>query len=123
MRGRGRVGDAAVLDGSRVSADPILEPSGLPPGGPGLASRSSGQIRGGSAIRAGCIFVLCLLVFASVGQAGSPVLNVENVLMIQMSLDDPPRACLWGMDHDQTVEALETFQQKGYLDCFIDACA
>ena len=51
-----------------------------------------------------------------------PVLNVENVLMIQMSLDDPPRACLWGMDHDQTVEALETFQQKGYLDSFIEAC-
>jgi len=49
------------------------------------------------------------------------VLNIENVLLIQMSLDKPPRACLWGMDHDHTVEALETFQQKGHLDRFVDA--
>jgi hypothetical protein len=51
------------------------------------------------------------------------VLNIENVLLIQMDLNETPRACLWGMDHDHTVEALDTFEQKGYLDRFIEAMA
>jgi hypothetical protein len=51
------------------------------------------------------------------------VLSVDNVLLIQISMGEPaPRCCVWGMDHDSTVEALDTFVQKGYLDRFLEAC-
>lgn len=49
------------------------------------------------------------------------VLTVDNVLVIQMDLEsDDRRACLWGMNHDQTVEALDLFMKR-YLDPFLDA--
>lgn len=48
------------------------------------------------------------------------VLAVDNTLIIQMDLDmNDLRCCLWGMDHDQTVQALELFLSRGYLDHFL----
>ena len=48
------------------------------------------------------------------------VLTIDNVLIIQMDLDfEDLRCCLWGMNHDQTVEALELFLKRGYLDRFL----
>jgi hypothetical protein len=48
------------------------------------------------------------------------VLAVEHVLLIQMDVGlEDLRICLWGMDHDTTVEALQTFVRKGYLDRYL----
>jgi hypothetical protein len=48
------------------------------------------------------------------------VLAIDNVLLIQMDIElMDHRCCLWGMDHDQTVEALELFLTRGYLDQFL----
>ncbi len=48
-------------------------------------------------------------------------LEVENVLLIQMDTRASDLRCsIWGMDHETTVEALETFVQKGYLDRFLE---
>ncbi|MBN1344664.1 MAG: hypothetical protein JXQ73_18375 [Phycisphaerae bacterium] len=48
------------------------------------------------------------------------MLAIDNVLMIQM---DPTmkdvRCAVWGMDHETTVEAVETFIEKGHLDRFL----
>ncbi|GMU20638.1 MAG: hypothetical protein AMXMBFR13_07350 [Phycisphaerae bacterium] len=50
----------------------------------------------------------------------SSVLAVENVLIIQMDADlQDLRCCLWGMNHEQTVEALDLFCGRGYLDHFL----
>ena len=48
------------------------------------------------------------------------VLTIDNILIIQMDarLKDR-RCCLWGMNHDQTVEALDLFLKLGHLDRFL----
>lgn len=49
------------------------------------------------------------------------VLLIDQVLLIQMDLAGPPRkASVWGTNHEQTVEAVTTFLQKGYLDRFLE---
>jgi hypothetical protein len=49
------------------------------------------------------------------------VLEVDDVLLIQMDLSiDDLRCSIWGYDHDTTVEALEIFTEKGYLDRFLE---
>lgn len=46
---------------------------------------------------------------------------IDQVLLIQMDMEmQDRRACLWGMDHDTTIEALQTFLEKGYLDRFLE---
>jgi len=48
------------------------------------------------------------------------VLTIDNVLLIQMDVElQDLRCCLWGMDHDQTVEALNLFLKRGHLDHFL----
>lgn len=48
------------------------------------------------------------------------VLTVDNVLIIQMDADlKDLRCCLWGMDHEQTVECFKLFLDRGYLDHFL----
>lgn len=48
-------------------------------------------------------------------------LAVDNVFVIQMdvSLEDL-RASVWGMDHETTREAVQTFYEKGYLRRFLE---
>jgi len=47
-------------------------------------------------------------------------LMVEHVFQIQMDVTlEDRRCCVWGMDHDNTVEAVETFLTKGHLDTFL----
>ncbi len=47
-------------------------------------------------------------------------LVVEHVLQIQMDVTLKDRRCaVWGMDHETTVEAVDTFLQKGYLERFL----
>ena len=47
-------------------------------------------------------------------------LAVDNVFLIQLdATQQDHRASLWGMDHETTVEAIETFLEKGYLDHFL----
>ena len=49
------------------------------------------------------------------------VLSIDNVLILQMDVDlVDHRCCLWGMDHDQTVEALDLFIKRGHLDYFLN---
>ncbi len=51
-----------------------------------------------------------------------PALAVDRVLLIQMDVEmKDHRTSLWGMDHETTVEALQTFIEKGYLDRFLAA--
>lgn len=51
-----------------------------------------------------------------------PALAVDRVLLIQMDVQMKDlRTCLWGMDHDTTVEAVQTFIEKGYLERFLVA--
>ncbi|NLX23581.1 MAG: hypothetical protein GXY55_18165 [Phycisphaerae bacterium] len=50
----------------------------------------------------------------------SPVLTVDGVLVVQMDPDQQDHRCsLWGMNHEQTVEALELFLKLGHLDHFL----
>ncbi len=43
-------------------------------------------------------------------------LAIDHTLLIQMDVDmNDQRCCIWGMDHDLTVEALDLFIQRGYL--------
>jgi hypothetical protein len=45
---------------------------------------------------------------------------IENTLVIQMDLEgDDPRCAVWGMNHLDTVRAVETFLAKGYLETFL----
>ena len=45
---------------------------------------------------------------------------IENTLVIQMDLDMQDLRCaVWGMNHLDTVRAIETFLAKGYLDTFL----
>lgn len=49
-----------------------------------------------------------------------PTLAIDNTLIVQMDPDlNDKRCCLWGMDHDQTVEAVELFLKIGHLDHFL----
>jgi hypothetical protein len=48
------------------------------------------------------------------------VLAVDHALIIQMDVEmKDHRCCLWGMDHEQTVEALDHFCRLGHLDTFL----
>jgi hypothetical protein len=45
---------------------------------------------------------------------------IEDTLLIQMDLEmEDPRCAVWGMNHLDTVRAVETFLAKGYLDTFV----
>jgi hypothetical protein len=47
-------------------------------------------------------------------------LAIDNVLIIQMDLTFEDKRCaVWGMDNEATVEAVDTFLEKGYLDRFL----
>ena len=47
-------------------------------------------------------------------------LVVEHVLRIQMDVTLQDRRCaVWGLDHQTTVEAVDTFIEKGHLDRFL----
>jgi hypothetical protein len=49
------------------------------------------------------------------------VLLIDSVLQIQMDVNGRDhRCCLWGMNHDDTVEAVDTFLSKGYLERFLN---
>ena len=48
------------------------------------------------------------------------VAAIEQVLIIQMDLEmNDPRCAVWGMNHLDTVRAVELFVAKGYLDSFL----
>lgn len=48
-------------------------------------------------------------------------LLVDNVLQIQMDVTAKDTRCsIWGMDHDTTVEAVETFITRSHLDRFLE---
>ena len=50
------------------------------------------------------------------------VVAIENTLVIQMDLDfHDKRVAVWGMNHLDTVRAVETFINKGYLRDFVRA--
>jgi hypothetical protein len=47
-------------------------------------------------------------------------LTIDGVLQIQMDVKMADhRASIWGMDHDTTVDAVDTFIHKGHLDRFL----
>lgn len=47
-------------------------------------------------------------------------LSIENTLVVQMDLEmNDARCAVWGMDHLDTVRAVETFLAKGYLKTFV----
>ena len=49
------------------------------------------------------------------------VLAIENTLVVQMDLEvNDIRCAVWGMNHLDTVRAVETFIAKGYLDTFVN---
>lgn len=49
-------------------------------------------------------------------------LAIENSLVIQMDVHfEDLRCAVWGMTHLETVQAVNTFLVKGYLQSFIDA--
>lgn len=46
---------------------------------------------------------------------------IENALVVQMDLEmKDQRVSVWGMNHLETVRAVELFIAKGYLDTFLD---
>jgi hypothetical protein len=46
---------------------------------------------------------------------------IEDTLVVQMDLEmDDARCAVWGMNHLDTVQAVELFIGKGYLDIFLD---
>ena len=48
------------------------------------------------------------------------VVAIENTLVVQMDLEmDDPRCAVWGMNHVDTVRAVDLFVVKGYLDRFV----
>ena len=52
------------------------------------------------------------------------VMVVDNQLLIQMDLHLADlRATVWGTNHETTVQALELFQSRGYLERFLGAVA
>lgn len=47
-------------------------------------------------------------------------LGIDGVLLIQMDAEmQDQRCCVWGMDHERTVEAVRLFVKRGYLDEFL----
>ncbi|HZZ44132.1 MAG TPA: hypothetical protein VFE58_14440 [Tepidisphaeraceae bacterium] len=45
---------------------------------------------------------------------------IENSLLVQMDVEmNDLRCAVWGMDHLQTVQAVDLFLAKGYLEMFI----
>ena len=45
---------------------------------------------------------------------------IENVLVVQMDLEgNDARCAVWGMNHLDTVRAVELFLSKGYLESFL----
>ena len=47
-------------------------------------------------------------------------LMIEHVLQIQMDVSLKDHRCaVWGMDHEATVEAVDTFLDKGHFDRFL----
>ena len=47
---------------------------------------------------------------------------IEDVLVVQMDLELNDRRCaVWGMNHLDTIRAVELFIAKGYLDTFVQA--
>ena len=47
------------------------------------------------------------------------VVAIEDTLIVQMDLEmDDPRCAVWGMNHLDTVRAVDLFLAKGYLDQF-----
>lgn len=53
-------------------------------------------------------------------QLPTPV-AIENTLVIQMDLElKDQRVSVWGMNHLDTVRAVDLFISKGYLDTFVD---
>lgn len=54
-----------------------------------------------------------------VDQLPTPV-AIENTLVVQMDLEmNDLRCAIWGMNHLDTVRAVDTFIAKGYLDTFV----
>ena len=54
-----------------------------------------------------------------VDQLPTPV-AIENTLVVQMDLEmKDPRCAVWGMNHLDTVRAVELFITKGYLEAFV----
>ena len=54
-----------------------------------------------------------------VEQLPTPV-AIENALVVQMDLEmNDLRCAIWGMNHLDTVRAVDTFIAKGYLDTFV----
>ena len=52
-------------------------------------------------------------------QLPTPV-TIENTLVVQMDLDmNDLRCAVWGMNHLDTVRAVDTFIAKGYLETFV----
>jgi hypothetical protein len=48
------------------------------------------------------------------------VVAIENVLVVQMDLEwNDHRCAVWGMDHLDTVRAVDLFLTKGYLETFL----
>jgi len=49
------------------------------------------------------------------------VAAIEDTLIVQMDLDmHDPRCAVWGMNHLDTVRAVDVFVDKKYLDAFIE---
>jgi hypothetical protein len=48
-------------------------------------------------------------------------LAIENVLVVQMDQESKGRhrCSVWGMNHVQTVQAVDLFVSRGYLDAFL----
>jgi hypothetical protein len=47
-------------------------------------------------------------------------LAVDNVLLVQMDPTMKDKRCaVWGLNHEMTVEAVDTFLEKGYFDRFL----
>jgi hypothetical protein len=48
--------------------------------------------------------------------------SIEQTLVVQMDLDGKDHRCaVWGMNHLDTVRAVEVFISKGYLEAFVKA--
>ncbi len=46
--------------------------------------------------------------------------SIDDTLVVQMDLEmNDPRCAVWGMNHLQTVQAVELFVSKGYLETFV----
>ncbi len=86
------VSDVYYLNNSDAQAGPTISI-----GGPGMNALSASLVE----------------------QLPTPV-AIENTLVVQMDLDmNDLRCAIWGMNHLDTVRAVDTFIAKGYLDTFV----